>query len=640
MKVQKYNSKNTPMSMGEDLDYSDDAFNSIQPQSTAAESLGAMFELSQMDATTQAIGQYNEIASAEKADNTLIPVAELNERFADLSEPFTEPKNAAVAEIIANRQRKRQELGQKINSGPDGFGMGIARFGAALIPHAIDPINVGSGVAVSALTAGIGLIAEGGVAIKAARTAVQAARTAGVVKEAELAAVAARAAKLADTTLDTASAWGTAVEATRTAGMAQRALANPFLRNFGEGVIGNIASEAIVARAAVQEGRDYGLDDIFYNTVGGALLVPGAVLGFQKAAQGLRYTGKFAINRSAAFLNRIDPKYSELLQSTSLGRLMQDKLPRADVFHQHAVVELKGDMPSWAGRDAQYNFTRLLPEDFKGRRVYAASYERGGALGGQTESLDAFLGSGVYATDNPIVANGAAARSIKETTGAVIELEATDSLNLINLNEKVPENLASVFQGHGVTKADLKNKSAMEIMEMIQDRVQSNDLPPRFIEDLNEQLKAQGFDGYHSDGSRIEGEAMDPHNSIVVFNKEKLKEIREIEPEADKIGKLPPEKVNELHAESQSEISQLIDDNPQKTIDDFNALMSQEPPNLALKDLEAAELDLFDNVMDLDKQGLLTESQKAVFEEVRLAQKDAEQMATMMKSAAACVGLD
>lgn len=640
MKVQKYNAKYNPMSMGEELDFSDEAFDSIQPKSTATESLGAMFRLSQMDTPTQSIGQYSEIEDAERADSTLIPVNELNEKYQDLHEPFTEPKNAKVAEIIAGRQRKRQQLGDIINNGPNGFGMGIARFGAAMLPHAIDPINIGSGVAVSALTAGIGLLAEGGVAVKSAKAAVAAARAAGVAKEAELAGIAARAARAADTSLDLAGAWEVGVTASRTATTAEKVLGNQFIRNFGEGVLGNMASETITARAAIQEGREYGLDDAFYNTVGGALLVPGAVLGFQKAAQGLRYTGKFAINRTAAFLSRIDPKYSELLQSTSLGRLLQDKLPKPGVFHEHAVIELHGEMPKWAGPDAQYHYTRLTPDDFKGRRIFAASYERGAVGEVQTEALDTFLGDGVYATDNPIVANGAAARSIKETTGRVIELEAVDRLNLIHLNEKMPTELAEIFSAHGISAKDLESKSALEIMETIQDRVQANELDPKFMDSLNEQLKAKGYDGYISDGTKVEGMPADPHNSVVVFNKEKLKEVRDIEPEPDKIGKLSPERVGELHQEAQSEISQLVHDNPDRLVSEFDEIMKQEAPSPVLRDLEAAEMELHENIADMEKQGLLTKDQVAQFEEVKMAQKDAEQLANMMKAAASCVGLD
>jgi hypothetical protein len=125
-----------------------------------------------------------------------------------------------------------------------------------------------------------------------------------------------------------------------------------------------------------------------------------------------------------------------------------------------------------------------------------------------------------------------------------------------------------------------------------------------------------------------------------VFNKDKIREVRDIEPEPDKVGKIPQEKVNELHEDAQSEVSQLVHDNPNKLIEDFNTIMGQEAPNPTLKDLEAAELDLVDNISDLEKQGLLSEGQLAVFEEVKLAQKDAEQMANMMKAAASCVGLD
>lgn len=583
---------------------SQEAFDAIQAESTTKESLAAMFRLSQMDATTQSIAQYREIDDAEKRGGERIPVAKLNELYPDLATPFTEPKSKEVADIIAARQRRRQELGEVIANGPQGSLMGVARFGTALVPHAIDPVNVGSGLAISALTAGAGVVKNIG-------QAVQGARAAGAALE--------------------------AVQAARTATVVGRALSNPFIRHFGEGVIGNVASETLVARAAIQEGREYNLDDAFYNTVGGAMLVPGVIWGGQKAIQGLRYTGRFAINRTAEYLGRIDPKYSEVIQATSLARLLNDKRPVPGVFHEHAVAELSGNTPRWTKQE--YAYSRITPETMAGKPIYAASYDQGMIGEVATESFDHYLGDAVYVTDDPRVANGAAGRGFKEGNGRVLQLEA-DQLNLIDLNEKVPENLKDLFRELGINKADLEKLKVADIMTRFQDELQSNQRDPDFIDSVNARLKEKGYDGYISDGANVEGMPRDPHNSMIVFNKEKLREVGEIEPDLDAVGSLPPERLKALEDEAMSEISQFAHDDPDSLLRDWENTPREPIKKPELKDLEADELVLSEQLADLQKQDLLDADEIKVVEEVKAAQRDAETLTTMLKYAAACVGLD
>lgn len=585
---------------------SPEAYNSIRPEAYASESLGAMFKLSAMDTTTNAISQYSEIDAAEKQGGEVIAPKDLNELYPDLGIPFTEPKNKAVAEIIAARQRKRQELGEIIASGPQGKLMGAARFGAALIPHAIDPINIGSGVAISALTAGLGVVKNIGQA------------TAGA--EAALGAV-------------------EAANAARAVGIAGRVLSNPFIRHAGEGVIGNVATETLVARAAIQEGREYNLDDAFYNTVGGALLVPGVIWGGQKALQGLHYTGKFAINRTAEYLGRIDPKYSEVLQATSVARLLDDKLPAPGVFHEHAVAELSGSMPKWAGQNAEYSFQKFNGE-VPGRPVYAATYDPGPLGSVHTESFDHYLGDAVYVTDDPRVANGAASRGFKDGNGQVVELNTTDKLNLINLDEKAPESLRDVFSGLGITKKELDGMTVGDLVQKFQDEMQTNARNPDFFEGLNNALKEKGFDGYVSDGSKIEGQVRDPHNSMVVFNKDKLSEAGRLDPDVEAVGTLKPERLQALQEESMSEVSQLGHENPQQILRDFDNTSKEPVKSLELKELEANELMLHEELGELKKQDLLDERELKIIDEVQAAQKDSETLTTMLKYAASCVGLD
>lgn len=633
--------KTSPMGADEPAD-DQAAFDSIRPTSTFSESMSAAWKLSSMDTPTMGLLQHSEISDAEEQDTNLINPRELNDQFPDLATPFQEPKSLRVAQIIADRQRERQALAQTIADGPQGLGTGVARFGAMMVPHMIDPVNVSATVAVSALTAGLGLVAEGGEAAVAARAAMAAAEAQGL-RGVEATAAAARALRAANAGMDVASSYSAVVgvESAGAAGGVAKVFANPYAMQFAEGVAGNAAGEMITARAAVQEGRPYSAEDAFLNTVGGALFIPGVHWGAEKAASGLRFTGKFALNRAAEYLGRIDPKYTEMLQATAVGRLIKDKLPKPGLFMEQAARELEGKMPEFANLPG-YKFDPIGPGAINGeRRFFAATYDKGDVAKAAFQSVDHYLGDAVYLSDDPRVMNGAAARGFKEGEGRVIEMRPSDDVNLLNLDKPAPEDVAKFLnEEHGISKADLEKRPLGEIIGEFHDKIQSNELPPQFQETLNQSLKERGYDGFHSDGSSIEGRPRDPHNSVAIFNKEKLEPVAEHAPEPDAVGEVRAADLEAAAKESQSELSQAVHDDVEGQAQKIENVLKEKPKPVDQRVLDADEQAVHDELSALEKQDLLDEKDKATIKELRDAQTEADTIVESLKNAASCIGLD
>jgi hypothetical protein len=597
------------------------AFDQLPAETTTMESLGAAFDLSRMDTTTRALAQHAEISQAENEGGEQIPAATLNEMYQDIDTPFTEPRTAKVAEIIAGRQRQRQELSRMVQMGPQGSLYGIARFGAAMIPHAADPANLAATVAIGALTEGIGLLAAPAEAVVGARGAI-----AGI----EGAAAATEMAGSARIAYQSNMAM-------KSAGVLKQVFANPTVRHIGEGIAGNSIGELAVSRASAQEGRPYSGEDAIYNVVGGAIMIPGLGLGFEKARLGIRYTGEFALGRTAEYLHRLDPKYTELIHQTSLGRLLREKLPVPEIFHEQSIRELQGLMPEWSNA-GEYRYAHIM--EGERNRLFAATYDRGDFHTAQHEPFDQFLGNAAYVSDDPRVANGAAGRGFKEGTGRVLEAKPIGDLNLIHLDEKAPPEIADVLKEHGIADSDIKNSTMMEIMHKMQDENHANAGDPEFLDKFNQALKERGYDGYHSDGTNVEGIERPPHNSLVIFNQDKLEQVAEHAPEVDKVGNIDPEKIQKLQEEAQSEVSQLVHNDPQAQSERIQQLINEPPKPPKLVEMEQREQELTDDIKSLEKQELLSEAEKKAAMEISDAKADAEVIAQTMKDAAACMGFD
>lgn len=207
------------------------------------DSVKAAYELSALDTTLNSVARMDALDALSKEDQELIPPEELNKRYPGLPSPFVEPKSARVAEEIVRRIQERQDLAGIISRGPKGIGADVVRFSAAMVPHALDPVNLAAD-----LTVGGALLTVG------------------------------RGAKIA-----------------HSAASMERVLA----RGAAEGVLGNLAVEPLAMAAAKQEMQDYTVAQAFTNVVAGGVFFPAAKYGVSKVAGFVRRLGPTHVEATA-----------------------------------------------------------------------------------------------------------------------------------------------------------------------------------------------------------------------------------------------------------------------------------------------------------------------------------------------------
>lgn len=85
------------------------------------------------------------LKAAEKNDNSLlIPKEDLNKEYADLGLSFEEDEYQSVVDIMVQEKEAELERQSIMARGPQGLGVGIAKFGVGLGVSMLDPINVAS----------------------------------------------------------------------------------------------------------------------------------------------------------------------------------------------------------------------------------------------------------------------------------------------------------------------------------------------------------------------------------------------------------------------------------------------------------------------------------------------------------------
>tara|TARA_R110000751_G_scaffold54334_3_gene117021 strand:+ start:11017 stop:12312 length:1296 start_codon:yes stop_codon:yes gene_type:complete len=185
-------------------------------------------------------------AAALNDNSPLIPKEDLNKEYGDLGLSFEEDEYQSVVDIMVQEKEAERQRQSIMARGPQGLGVGIAKFGVGLGVSMLDPINVASA------------FIPGGI-LKLGNKA--------------KAMFAGKGAKVAPTTLETQ--------------MAKQVVEKGFTRarfkkGFAEGAIGAIAVEPLVLSAANELQADYGLVDSFLNVTFGSIMGGGLHVGAGK----------------------------------------------------------------------------------------------------------------------------------------------------------------------------------------------------------------------------------------------------------------------------------------------------------------------------------------------------------------------
>jgi hypothetical protein len=176
--------------------------------------------------TTWSLSRLMDLSDKNSEGDRLSP-SELREKFPEHKDLFTYELTQEAAQAVVDENLARQDLQGEIEKGPKSGAFGVANFVAAMIPHAIDPIDITVGL-------GVGGVIRGAMAARKL-------------------AIASRAGR---------------------AGLA-----------VGEAAVGNILVEPVTAITSNVEGRDYGMTEAFVNSVGGAVLGVGITKGIPAAVR-------------------------------------------------------------------------------------------------------------------------------------------------------------------------------------------------------------------------------------------------------------------------------------------------------------------------------------------------------------------
>ena len=350
-----------PLFPGED-ELRPDLFDQLEFPSTLGQTLEASFDLSQKDSTVLSIARIQTLNDAEKKGGKERPTTELNEMFKEQGVTFEKPMNLRAATLIADRRTERAKLQNVIDRGPSGGFYGIAKFAAAILPHALDPIDFAAGIATGGILA---------VATKGTR-------------------------------------FGLAIGS---AGKSRTA-AQAFKYTAVEGALGNIAVEPLVYVANKREAIDYGVTDAFINAVGGAV-------GFA----GIRYGGGKVVNllnripslkemsvRSAISRAGVNKKIrSDLFQKQYVREISGST---ENISSGRNAYEFKSLV------DADINDHKFYVPFREPRRNISGVRN--------TPAITDDLGDGIYISDSPHVSNGVAASHFNESVGSIIEVKTSD----------------------------------------------------------------------------------------------------------------------------------------------------------------------------------------------------------------------
>ncbi len=563
----------------------------IEPVSTAGEAFRASYALSEMDSTTHSVMDIAEIQSAKNKGGPELTPEELNAKYPGLEKPFTAPMSDNVAGIIANRSRERKSLADTIAKGPEGGFYGISNFGAALLPHAIDPINVGSGLL---LSGGIGYLARG------AEAGVIASRVYGAARAARIAA------------------------AVHKGGI---------IGTFAEGVAGNLITEPLTLIAAQQDDRDYTTTDFMMNTVGGAALIPALVHGGKFALKGVKWGGDMAISKGAAFAGRVDPELGAIINKSSIARMLSDKKMHPELYITDAVKAIDGAKPKWSNVD--YEFSKIdVSQPAGNRRLFVTTYDKGMDLkaGAFTDAPTEHVGYGIYAVDRPEVANGAASRRTGGT-GEVVEIKLNDDFKMIDAD-----------QIHNDIKIDandinVEGKTLKEILDEARD-LDIEDGGQR-LDKINQAVIDKGYDGVtFSRDSAQEVPLSTPHNEVLVLNHDKVTEIGRTEPDVLAKGRLDSAEIQKVYNENTQETGHfLMDEAGIKIHEDFENKIQVPDKTPKITELNKLSDAKAEEIKSLKDQGLLDADDLRQLEALDEAAKGHEDILTAQKMAADCLGV-
>lgn len=563
-------------------------------QVTSEDSGRAAFALADQETAMGLTARYKAASELASQGARKLQPEEANARYPDMPTPWKEPVDPYLAQQLYDRHQDNAKLQATIEAGPQDSWTKLKNFGAGLLAHAMDPVELGAG-----------MIAGWGTGAVVARTAWGAA-TAGAIKT------------------------GTASLAARTA------------MNAIEGVSGNLIQSAALETGSHQvtaaemnpEAPDLyeGMQQVAINTFFGSLFHMGIKEG------SFHLIGP--ANRVQRLVRNTSPEADLVVARTTFSQVERGIKPNPD-----ALLEALAQETDVKGGD--YNFRPDTVTE-PGKKFYVPSDPnellhplKVRPVGDQ---MGSHVGEGtIKMTDNVDVAGAAANRGMADQPGVVFEVEAKD-LNPINIHEPLPEHALPAFKeaADGVlTEKEMAKLTPKEILSTIWDDIDNGKITADRITKLQDDLKALGYNAFQGDGSQVMGFEHSQHNDLAVFDHDILKPTDKFDANTAPRNDPDPQTLKDEQARQQDAgqrlgIDQKVVDQADKKLFEADAQGLTKPDNMKFleESLEAQK----EQLATMDKQGLLDPQEKADLETLREMEKQPEIYKTLAKALGGCIG--
>lgn len=583
-----------PLNFNPQAERSVEDYDNGAPITTSAESTSAAFDLAFQDTASMLIGRKSVVNEMEDSGVTKITPEEANKRFPNMPEPFREPVNPYIAQMKADQMEERARLQAKIANGPDDLWTKSKVVGTGILAHAMDPVEFGAG---SLLGWGVG----------------------GLAARGALGARVATAAK--------AVAEGTAGFGTR--------LGVNAIEGVGGNAIQNVGQEALQSHVQSAEGiADYRssgdiVQDLVYNTFAAAV-VHGAIS-----------EGSYHLNGLKRELRATSPEADLAIARENIAAIKNDVRPDFNPMREALATETSVK-PQEFGKQA-YEFQK---GSIDGKTLYIATADKVGShLDGHRVPLGDDFGFGTHLSDNPGVANAAAARSMADAPGAVhgVEVSGLKPLDLdVALPEgKLREDLGGILKGAGVDAKVVDNaiseSPAKEVLKYLRNAEDAGLLKEGEFAKVEAAIKAEGYNAMISDGTSHMGFDHDPHNHVTVLDDSLIKQTKAFEPDQSVVQAPNKELVDRTVTRSQDLRNQLFADPevPTKNMERVEAVRAE--ANMDSAKIRQETTDLMAEMNERAKMGLLEESDLKQLDAIREGLKNLEDEHTLLKAFASCV---
>lgn len=563
-------------------------YDQIESIPTLGETASLNFQRAWEDTAVGLLARKHALSNLENSGRKLTP-DEANERYPNLPNPFRDEVSESAAQFLSDQAAERRELERRIAKGPDGLLAGTANFGAGLMAHMMDPIEMSASFVTGwGAGAALGRSAAGAKLLRKAQTSTKA-----------------------------------------------RVGLNTFEAGSGN-LLENLAQETLIANQMLAEGRDPAtLGEAALNTA--VSTVAGTLVGV-----GVKEAANFTSRAMARIYKSSAPEAEVTVTNNIMSEMLSGRRPDPEPYIKALADETNITHKDFPQAGKFYSYAPLERTQVRNKEFLFVT--RGRDINTAPVFTADDLGFGVTLTDSPFVANGSAVRSAFDQPGTIHSVRF-DDLNFLDARQPIPSEMRKTISGAytelGLSKTGLNQKPLRDALREIRDAVDNSVDKDELLQDVGRAFRDQGYDAILDDGTRrLNIDNHTPHNSITLLNEQKLRSQGSYEPDTSVIGK--PDKLS---------IQQAADKklNGPKDLDFSSELRSQVDKKLVeLGNVDPRNIDISAKKMEndlkiqeiesLDKQRLLDEELKTAFEELKNLRADTETVSSAFDSLKTCVG--